>query len=143
LNSSIVMVSLGDKDVYLEPGIPCTPFEMLPWYETAVRALKLDKEGGRWVNTPLPAPAASRIERKAQLKMDANGTLSGKLTIRYSGLEAAWRRLEERNEDDTDRKQFLEDQLKQTVPSGIKVTLTNTPDWAGDDEPLVAEYDLQ
>src|SRR5947209_3050778 len=43
LNSSIVMVSLGDKDVYLEPGIPCTPFEMLPWYETAVRALKLDK----------------------------------------------------------------------------------------------------
>src|SRR2546423_13966703 len=75
--------------------------------------------------------------------MDANGKLSVKLTFRYSVLEAAWRRLEERNEDDTDRKQFLEDQLKQTVPSGITVTLTNTPDWSGADEALVAEYDLK
>src|SRR5882724_5134050 len=143
LNSSLVIVDLGGKQMYLDPGIPCTPFGMLPWNETAVRALKLDKDGGSWVNTPLPVPSASRLERKAQLKLDAQGTLTGKLTIRYTGLEAGWRRFEERNEDDTDRKQFLEDQLKLTVPSGINVTLTNTPDWSHADEPLVAEYDLK
>ena len=143
LNSSLVIVVLGGKQMYLDPGIPCTPFGMLPWNETAVRALKLDKDGGSWVDTPLPVPSASRLERKAQLKLDAQGTLTGKLTIRYTGLEAGWRRFEERNEDDTDRKQFLEDQLKLTVPSGINVTLTNTPDWSHADEPLVAEYDLK
>jgi Domain of Unknown Function with PDB structure (DUF3857)/Transglutaminase-like superfamily len=143
LNSNLVIVALDGRDIFLDPGIPCTPFGMLPWNETAVRGLRLDKDGGTWVNTPLPDPGASRIERKAQLKMDERGTLSGKLTIRYIGLEAASRRFEERNEDETDRKQFLEDQLKATVPSGINVTLTNTPDWSNANEPLVVEYDLK
>jgi hypothetical protein len=143
LNSNLVIVKLDGKDVYLDPGVPFTPFALLPWNETAVQGLRLDEQGGTWVNTPLPAPASSRIERKAQLKLQRDGTVSGKVTIRFTGLEAARRRLEERNEDDADRKQFLEDQLKYSVPSGIEVTLTNSPDWNGSDEPLVAEYTLK
>jgi hypothetical protein len=139
----LVIVKLDGKDWYLDPGVPFTPFGLLPWNETAVHALRLDDQGGTWVNTPLPAPSSSRIERKAQLKLERDGTVSGKVIIRFTGLEAAWRRLEERNEDDADRKQFLEDQLKYSVPSGIEVTLTNHPDWNGSDEPLIAEYALK
>jgi hypothetical protein len=143
LNSNLVIVSLDGKDLYLDPGVPFTPFGLLPWYETGVRALRLDDKGGRWLTIPLPPPSASRIERKAQLKLDRGGTLSGKVTIRFTGLEAAWRRLAERNEDETDRKQLLEDQLQYSVPSGIEATLTNTPDWTSSEDPLVAEYDLE
>jgi hypothetical protein len=143
LNSNLVIVNLDGKDLYLDPGVPFTPFGLLPWNETGVHALRLDEQGGTWVNTPLPAPSASRIERKALLKLERNGTVSGKVTVRFTGLEALWRRLEERNEDDADRKQFLENQLKYSVPSGIEVTLTNQPDWNGSDEPLTAEYALK
>lgn len=143
INSNIVVVSVDGKDWYLDPGIPFTPFGLLPWYETGVRALRLDENGGTWLSTPVPAPSASRIERSAQLKLDSGGTLTGKVTIRYTGLESAWRRVEERNEDDTDRKLFLENELKRTVTVGIDTMLTNSPDWHGSDEPLVAEFALK
>ena len=143
LNSNLVIATLSGQDRYLDPGVPFTPFGLLPWYETAVRALRLDTKEYKWVETPLPTPADARIERTAQLKLEQGGTLAGKVTIRFTGMEGAWRRLEERNEDDTDRKQFLEAQLRDAVPSGTEVKLTNTPDWASGEEPLVAEYDLR
>jgi hypothetical protein len=143
LNSNVVTVNTGGKDWFLDPGVPFTPFGLLPWYETAVEGLQLNSDGGKWVTIPLPPTEDARVERQAQLKMDANGTLSGSLTIRYTGLEGAWRRLEERNEDDTERKKFLEEQVQAMVPSGIDVKLTNTPDWSSWDEPLVAQFDLK
>ena len=143
LNSDLVIASSANETWFLDPGVPFTPFGMLPWTETAVRALQLDAGGGKWTKTPLPQPGDARIERKAQLQMQPGGTLSGKVTIRFSGLEAEWRRLQERNEDAAERKQFLENQLRESVPSGIEVELTNSPDWSASEEPLVAQFDLQ
>lgn len=143
LNSNLVIASVSGQDRFLDPGVPFTPFGLLPWYETAESALRLEKDGGKWVDTPLPAARDARIERTASLKLESGGTLAGKVTIRFVGVQSAWRRLQERNEDDTERKQFLEDQLRQFVPSGTDVTLTNTPDWVSGEEPLIAEYDLK
>jgi hypothetical protein len=81
------------------------------------------------VITTLPPSSDSRIERKADLKLTETGSLEGKLTVTFSGLEALWRRIEERNEDLTNRKKFLEDQVKEYIPAGIDVDLTNQPDW--------------
>lgn len=142
LNSNLVLVQLDGKELYLDPGNPFTPFGLLPWWETGVEGLRLTKDGAVWVNTPVPGPADSRIERKATLKLD-RGMLTGKLTVTYTGLEAASRRLNERAEDDTARKQYLEDQVQQAVPTGITATLTNVPDWNDWDTPLVAQYDLE
>jgi hypothetical protein len=72
----------------------------------------------------------------------SSGTLTGKATVTFTGLEALWRRQSERNEDDTERKQFLEDDIKAAIPTGIDVKLTNTPAWNSSDPTLVAEYDL-
>jgi len=143
LNANLVIVNLDGRNLFLNPGVPFTPFGMLPWNETAVDSLRLDDDGGSWVSTPLPPVSASRIERSAQLKLDRNGSLTGKLTIRYIGLEAAWRRVAERNEDETNRRQFLEDGIKSSVSAGVQIKLTNSPDWRGSDEPLVAEFELE
>jgi hypothetical protein len=77
------------------------------------------------------------------LKLTDTGSLEGKLILTFSGLEALWRRIEERNEDEASRKKFLEDQVRECVPVGIDVELTNKPDWAGSSTTLVAEYDLK
>ena len=105
--------------------------------------LKLDKDGGSFVTTTLPQSAESVIERKAELKMSDDGTLSGNVRMTFSGLEALWRRIEERNEDEAARKQFMEDQLREYVPVGIDVELTNKPDWTSSAPTLVAVYDLK
>jgi hypothetical protein len=77
------------------------------------------------------------------LKLTQEGSLEGKLTVTYSGLEAASLRVEQRNQDETTRKKLLEDQVRYTVPAAIEVELTNKPDWSTADSKLVAEFDLK
>jgi hypothetical protein len=143
LNDNVVLVKLNGKDIYCDPGTAFTPYGLLPWAETGVQGLRLDKEGGSWVTTTLPESATSRIERKADLKLTSEGGLEGKLTITFSGLEALWRRIEERNEDEANRKKFLEDQVKEYIPVGIDVELKNKPNWSSSAPTLVAEFELK
>ena len=105
--------------------------------------MKLDKDGGTWITTTAPESSASVAERKADLKMSTEGTLEGKLTVTFTGLEALSRRVEERNEDETHRKKFLEDYVREIIPAGIEVELTNKPEWASSAPSLVAEYSLK
>jgi hypothetical protein len=143
LNANVVLVKLNGKDVFCDPGTAFAPFGLLPWNETGTIGLRLDKDGGGFVQTGLPESAASVVERKADLKMSEDGSLSGKVTMTFSGLEALRRRIEERNEDEAERKQYMEDQLKEFVPVGIDVELTNKPDWNSSSPTLVAEYNLK
>jgi hypothetical protein len=143
LNANVVLVKLNGKDVFCDPGTAFAPFGLLPWGETGTAGLRLDKDGGGFVMTSLPESADSVIERKADLKMSEEGMLSGKVTMTFSGLEALRRRIEERNEDEAERKQFMEDQLREFVPVGIEVDLTNKPDWSSSSATLVAEYSLK
>jgi len=143
LDANVVLVKLNGKDLYFDPGAAFAPFGLLPWPETGVAGLRLDKEGGTWITTSLPASSESRIERKANLKLSDTGDLEGKLSLTFTGLEAMRRRVEERNTDDAERKKFLEDQVKEYIPAGIEVELTNKPDWSSSAGTLVAEYNLK
>jgi hypothetical protein len=144
LNSNVVLVKLNTKDIYCDPGAAFTPFGLLPWNETGVQGLRLDKDGGGWVQTSLPESSASRIERNAKLKLnESTGGVEGKLTLTFTGLEAMQRRVDERNEDEANRKKYLEDQVKEYIPAAIEVELTNNPDWNNSEPPLVAEFDLK
>jgi hypothetical protein len=143
LNSNVVQVRLNGKSIYCDPGAKFVPFGLLSWFETGVNGLVLDKNGGTWIQTPLPQPSESTVERKASLTLTDTGDLEGKLTISYTGLEAVRRRNEERNEDDAGRKKFLEESVSHAIPVFSEATLTNQPDWNGSDSPLVAEFTLK
>jgi hypothetical protein len=143
LNGDVVVVKLDGKDLYCDPGSKFAPFGLMPWEETFVKGLRLDKDGGTWVDTSLPKSSDSKIERKADLKLNDDGSLSGKLTITFSGLEALSRRTDWRDEDETARKKFLEEQVKEYIPTGIDVELTNKPEWSVASPTLVAVYDLK
>lgn len=143
LHTFVVVVKLNGKDVYFDPGSAFTPYAMLPWSETNTPGLKLDRDGGTWITTSMPDSGESQIERKANLKLTQDGSLEGKLTVTYSGLEAASLRVGERNQDETTRKKLLEDQVRYAVPAAIDVDLTNKPDWSSADAKLVAEFDLK
>ncbi len=143
LNSNVVLVKLNGKDAYFDPGAAFTPFGMLMWSETGTRGLRLDKDGGAWIETTVPPSSESRIDRKAALKLSDSGDLEGKLTISYTGLEAMGKRLENRHSDEVERKKFLEDLLKEQIPAAAEVDLTNKPDWSSSETPLVAEFSLK
>jgi Domain of Unknown Function with PDB structure (DUF3857) len=143
LDANVVLVKLNGTDIYCDPGAAFTPLGLLPWPESGVEGLRLDKDGGSWVTTNLPDSSISRIDRKADLKLSDSGDLGGKLTLTFAGLEALRRRVEERNEDEADRKKLLEDTVREYVPAAIEVDLTNKPDWNSSSPTLVAEFNLK
>jgi hypothetical protein len=143
LDENIVVVKLNGKNIFFDPGMEFIPYGMLPWTETGVNGLKLDKDGGSWLQTELPDSTRSQVLRKAELKLNDTGELDGKVTVTFTGLEAAWRRLEERLADDAERKKYMEDELKGSVPVGCEVELSNQPDWKSSSSTLVAEYTLK
>jgi hypothetical protein len=143
LNSNVVLVKLDGKDLYFDPGAVFTPFGLLTWTESGVPGLRLDKDGGSWIMTTLPASSESQIRRDAKLTLSETGDLEGKLTVTYTGLEAMYRRMDERNEDETARKKFLEDWAKEQIPVAAELELANKPDWDSVSAPLVAEFSLK
>lgn len=143
LNKNVVRVKIGNKEVWADPGVKFAPLGVLPWAETKVTGRVLAKDGGSWVTTPLPSAEFSRTERRAVLTLDEDGSVAGKLKLRYFGLQALTMRLSEANEDSVTRKQYLEKEVKRSVPTGIDVTLTNAPDWDSSSVSLTAEFDLR
>jgi len=143
LDTDVVLVKLNGKDVFCDPGALFTPLGLLEWDETGVTGLLLDKEGGSWIRTMMPESSASRVLHKADLTVSESGSLEGKLTITYTGLEAQWRRVDQHNQDDTSRKKFLEDEAKGYIPLASEVDLANQPDWTDPSMPLVAEFELK
>jgi len=143
LGTNVVLVKLDGKDLYLDPGAAFTPFGLLPWLESGVLGLKLDKDGGKWITTSLPDSDAARVEHKGDLKLLEDGSLEGKLTVMWTGLEGMWRRTEQRNQDETSRKKFLEDDVKESIALGSEVELASQPDWKNSEMPLSAEFTLK
>jgi hypothetical protein len=50
LNANVALVKVNGKDQYFDPGAAFTPFGLLPWVETGVDGLRLDKDGGTWIS---------------------------------------------------------------------------------------------
>jgi hypothetical protein len=143
LNVNVVLVKLNGKDLYFAPGVEFTPFGLLPWAETGVTGLRLDKDGGAWIQTTLPQASESRIERVGKLKLSETGDLEGKLTVTYIGQEALNRRADERHADEVARKKSLERHVTSLIRVPAEAELTNQPDWTNSETPLVAEFNLK
>jgi len=143
LNTMVALVKLGDQEVFLAPGVPFAPFGMLAWNQTAVEGLRLNEAGGRWVRTSVPPRAESRVERKATLHLTPDAGLEGTVTFTFTGLNALSERLEERNEDDTERRRRLEEAIKAAMNNAGEVSLTNAPEWSDGNVPLVAIFNVK
>ena len=138
LDTNVVLVKLNGKDMYFDPGEEFAPFGMLEWSETGVVGLQLDKNGGKWILTPLPHAPESQLRREAKLKLSEDGDLVGSVTITFTGLEAMYRRQNQLHGDVAARKLYLEEIIKGQIPVAAEVELTNSPDWSGSEAPLVA-----
>jgi hypothetical protein len=143
LDANVVLVKVNGKDEYFDPGAAFTPYGFLPWMETGVTGLKLDGNGGTWIETGLPTAKESRVTRTSQLRLTKEGDLTGTLRITYTGLEASGRRRREHNHDETERKKVFEDAVKNDIPAGSEIEMIGTPDWTNSETPLVIDFNVK
>ena len=141
LDASAVMVSFAGNDFVLDPGTRFCPFGLLRWRNSGVTALKYGKTNGGFITTP--AAQSSVLRRTAHVTLDADGNLSGEISVEFKGEDALEHRLEALNQDEAGRRKSLEDEVKGWFPQTAVVKLQEARGWDSIDDPLVARFKLE
>ena len=142
LNDDIVCVKLDGGDVFLDPAAKFYPFGLLPWNETGVTGLRINKEGGDFVKIVLPKSADAVTQRHATLQLGEDGSLSGTLEVDFTGVRASATRYDERTDDEAGRKKDITDEIKRWLPSGAKFEITKISGWEDSSAPVVISGNL-
>jgi len=142
LRTDVVYVHSGSLDLYLDPASAFCPFGLLPWSETLTKGIRVSKDGGTQVLTSAPRSADAILQRRADLQLDADGTLDGKLEVNFLGQRALVEREGAREDDDAGRSKRITDHVKTWFPAGTDFKLTTVTGWEGSAEPLHVEGTL-
>jgi hypothetical protein len=119
----IVVVEIGGKEVYLDPGQKMCPFGVMHWKHESTRGMRLSEKGVTVEDTPAGPANAAGVERIADLTIDDKGAVTGTGRVVLSGLEAMyWRQLSLVEEKSELAKDFS-DSMAETLPSSVKVEL--------------------
>ena len=143
MDSEIVAVSLGGKDIYLDPGTRFCPYGDVRWIRTSSTGLKLDKKGGSFVNIPGAPFNQAMTRRVADMVLDETGTLKGTITVKFEGGEALEHRLDALDTDDAGKKKSLEDELQYWLPTGAIIKLVKVEGWESSEGALTASFDVE
>ena len=141
LDYDIAIVQLDGKDVYLDPGTRFCPYGMVYWKYNAARGLRQtpDGKGAVIAESALGSYKDAQVQRLLNVKLSDTGEGEGTLKVGYLGQESIRRRLRALKTDAAGRTKMLEDEAKGWLPSNAEVSLTNQPQWDGDNT-LVALF---
>jgi hypothetical protein len=120
LEDYIVIVNLGGKEIYVDPGQKNCPFGVLHWAHTLAGGFRESDAGPVIAWTPAANYQNNKVTRVADLTLDAEGNVEGSARIVLTGAEALyWRQRALENDAEEVKKQFNED-LQGDLPEGIE-----------------------
>jgi transglutaminase-like putative cysteine protease len=143
LNAMVVEVRIGSTAKFIDPATIYCPYNLLPWEETDARGILVDARVGALETTPVPETKDAVVRRQAELLLDGDGSLSGKLSVVYEGQEALRRRLRAIDQDETERRKELEEQVHQLLPQGGSAKLLSAQGWAESETALKADFEIE
>jgi Domain of Unknown Function with PDB structure (DUF3857) len=143
LTVDVVYIRLGARELYLDPGEPYFPFGLLPWYESEVRGVRLEPDGGVITVTTPPVSSDATLLRDAELQIDADGSAVGKLRVEFRGQRGCVRREENREKSDPGRQQDLTDEVKDWLQAGATLEDVAVTGWENTSAPLRLEATLR
>lgn len=107
----LAAVRVGDAWRYLDPARIYLPLGMLSWENTGTGILVAEKTDGKIAITPTAPAEESRRVRSASLKLEADGTLTGSVTMFYTGQWLA----EEKNINDGKTPKAIADRVVNSI----------------------------
>ncbi|MBE7177881.1 MAG: DUF3857 domain-containing transglutaminase family protein [Mucilaginibacter polytrichastri] len=86
-NHVILCVPVGQERIWLECTSKDMPFGFLSSFTDDRNVLACTPEGGKLLRTPAYPASHNRQTRRADVKMDAEGTIAGQITTLYDGIQ--------------------------------------------------------
>ena len=144
LNSEVAIVSLDGKERFLDPGTPLCPFGLLDWKRTMVQGMRQKAGGGTELSqTSGPTYDDAMKQRIAELRLERDGSLRGRIVLLWMGQEALQRRIASTQTDEAGRKKAAEDELKGLLPGSAVVKLDSLANRDDPEKPLRAAFTVE
>jgi hypothetical protein len=120
LDDTLVILSVGGKQILLDPGQKMCPFQTVSWKHSGTQGIRQSPQGDGLTDTPDQAYTANTTIRTGDITVDADGSITGDIRIVMSGQQAlVWRQLALQNDMDEVTRRFERD-LQATVPAGVE-----------------------
>jgi hypothetical protein len=133
-DDTLVILSTGGKEIFLDPGEKMCPFQTISWRHSdagGIRQTANDRTAGA---TPLQVYTDNKILRIGDVILDPHGAVNASFRIVMTGQEALhWRQAALRNDLDEVKKQF-DRSLEFSLPNGVEAHVDN---FVGLDDPDV------
>jgi uncharacterized protein DUF3857 len=139
LSDELVWIRAGGKEYYVDPAARFYPFGVLPWHEASATGVRVSKDGSEMIETPAAQTTDATIVRHADVTVDNDMEMHGKIQVDFTGQEAATRRYNSRDEDEAGRKKVLADEIKSWLSVESTFEVTSITNWDQTDEPLHVE----
>ncbi len=142
LDSDVAVVTVGGKEVFLDPGTRYCPYGLLYWPHSDTAGLRETGGGIDLGRTPMPEYTGAVTKRVARLTLSDDGKAEGVVAVAYFGQAAIAHRIEGAKTDDVGRNKILEDEMKSLLPANAEVTVTKQPDWTGPEGVFLTDYKI-
>ena len=121
LDSTLVGLNAGGKEILLDPGEKMCPFQTVSWKHSDAGGVGESAHGPSFIITPTQHYADNTTARLGDVYVDAQGGITGRINIVMSGQEALRWRQKALEEDDTElKKEFDREELEGNVPDGAE-----------------------
>jgi len=120
LDDTIVILSVGDKEILLDPGERMCPFQTVSWRHSMATGVRQTTGGSALATSPAQSYTANTIQRVAEITLDGHGTMEGTIHFSLSGQEALyWRQKALENDEGEVKKQF-DSWIENMIPDGVE-----------------------
>ena len=125
LDDTIVILSTGGKEVFLDPGEKMCPFQTVSWRHSAAGGIRQSAEGRTLGVSPGQPYLDNKTFRIGDVTVNGQGAVTGSLRIVMTGQTALyWRQQALINDLDEVKKQF-DRTMESIFPSGVEAHIDN------------------
>ncbi|HZM10430.1 MAG TPA: DUF3857 domain-containing protein [Candidatus Limnocylindrales bacterium] len=138
---SVSTTTSGTRYLIFDPTDEYTPVGDLRTALQGSYGLLVTKSGGELIKLPVLLPDTNRFDREGKFTLQADGSLSGTVTERFTGTHAARQRAWLGTQNESERAKSLDHRLGESLKN-VSVQQLKVQDLAAHDKELTLTYQL-
>jgi hypothetical protein len=142
LDDYIAIVNIDGKDQFFDPGARYCPYQHLAWKHTLAGGIRQTDAGAGFFEAPAEGYTFSRTQRVADLTMDQQGVVTGKVIMTYTGSPALRWRQRSLAGDAASLERELRTTVEHFFPQGTEVKLTSIDKLQDYEQPLAVNLQI-
>lgn len=120
LDDDIIVLSIGGKETFLDPGEKMCPFQELGWRHAGAGGIRETANNPAPANSPLSPYTANQIQRTGTITLDGHGGMTASFQYLMRGQQALFWRQRAILEDQDEVKKRFDRMLQNTMPEGVE-----------------------